>query len=273
MKPFFSVVIPTFNREETILRSVNSVLNQKFSNFELIVIDDGSTDKTKEVLKDFNLTYIYKENAGVSSARNLGIKNANADWICFLDSDDEWMPNKLDIFQKSIVANNTYSFFHSNEVWIRNNVRVNAPRKFDKSNLDLFNRSLEMCIISPSTCCIHKHLLEKYNGFNESLLCCEDYDLWLKILLEHKVYFIEDYLTQKYGGHEDQLSTSFVAMDYFKVKSLNAILHSSIPNTVSKNDIVKVLLKKCKFLLLGYSKHENLTNYKEIYDIEQSYIS
>jgi glycosyltransferase involved in cell wall biosynthesis len=268
MMPFFSVIIPTFNRQKTIIRSVSSVLNQKYSSFELIVIDDGSTDNTKKLLKGLNLTYIYKNNEGVSSARNLGIKNAKADWICFLDSDDEWLPEKLDIFHKSITLNNSFKFFHSNEIWIRNNIRVNAPKKFDKSNSNIFARSLNTCIISPSTSCIHIDLLNKYEGFDESLLCCEDYDLWLKIMLEYEVYFVEEYLTQKYGGHADQLSTSFIAMDYFKVKSLNNILLSYKPDIEQKDFMIKALLKKSKQLLSGYIKHNNLKNHDEVIKID-----
>lgn len=269
MKPFFSVVIPTYNRQETILRSVNSVINQKYSNFELIVVDDGSTDNTKELLQDLNLIYIYKDNAGVSSARNLGIRSAKADWVCFLDSDDEWLPNKLEIFHNKINANPSFKFFHSNEIWIRNNVRVNAPKKFDKSNLNLFERSLDTCIISPSTSCINVDLIKTYDGFDESLVCCEDYDLWLKILLDQEVFFIEDYLTKKYGGHNDQLSTSFVAMDYFKIKSLNNILINSKPDIEHKQLMINTFLRKSKRLLSGYIKHKNLKNYDEIFKIDK----
>ena len=135
---------------------------------------------------------------------------------------------------------------------------------YDKSNHDILKRSLEFCIISPSTSCINRGLLKKYNGFDESLICCEDYDLWLKILLEHEVCFIEDYLTKKYGGHDDQLSTSFVAMDYFKVRSLSNILLNYNPDIEKKQLIIEVLLRKSEQLLKGYIKHSNLSNYDEI---------
>ncbi len=273
MNPFFSVIIPTFNREKTILRAVNSVLNQSFKNFELIVVDDGSTDNTLNILQNVDCIVLKQSNFGVSSARNLGSRNAKSNWLCFLDSDDEWLPNKLKVLHQYIKLNPGFRFFHSNEVWFRNGVRVNAMKKYDKSNRAIFERSLAFCIISPSTSCIHKNLYFEHNGFDESLKCCEDYDLWLKILLEEKVYFMEDFLINKYGGHDDQLSTSFLDIDYFKVRSLHNILSNQKIEDNKRPLMIETLLKKCEFLLKGYTKHNNLINYDEVKLIELSYIS
>ncbi|MGB4270042.1 MAG: glycosyltransferase family A protein, partial [Spirochaetota bacterium] len=95
--PFFSVVIPTFNRAHLITRAVESVLMQKFTDYECLVIDDGSTDNTFQVLSPYTkqIQYIYTQHAGVSKARNRGIQQAQGEWIAFLDSDDMWLPEKL----------------------------------------------------------------------------------------------------------------------------------------------------------------------------------
>ena len=102
-----SVIIPTFNRKKTIGRAIQSVKNQSLSPFEILIIDDGSKDGTEEWVKEKfqNIKYIYQNNQGVSSARNIGIENAYGDWVAFLDSDDEWLPNKLYEQVRSVESN------------------------------------------------------------------------------------------------------------------------------------------------------------------------
>ena len=104
-KPFFSIIIPTYNRAKTILSTIQSVLNQSFHNWELLIIDDGSTDNTKSLIKSFidkRIIYIYQENSERSEARNNGIVNAKGDYICFIDSDDLFHKNHLLFIFKSI---------------------------------------------------------------------------------------------------------------------------------------------------------------------------
>ena len=114
-----SVVIPTYNRAEIVSRAIKSVQDQTLQPFEIIVIDDGSSDDTRRITKEqfSHCRYYYQENQGVSSARNLGIQKAESEWIAFLDSDDEWKPNKL-VSQLSFLKNNKVC--HSNEIWKRN---------------------------------------------------------------------------------------------------------------------------------------------------------
>jgi len=267
-KPFFSVIIPTFNRLELLKKSIDSVLKQSFESYELIIIDDGSSDDTLEYLESQALRYLCVSDKdqpqGVSRARNIGINKTQAEWICFLDSDDIWFPSKLEEQFKFIKKFPHFKINYTQERWIRRGVRVNQRIKHQKSGGDLFNRSLEMCLIGPSTVCIRRDLLERYNGFREDFIVCEDFDLWLKVTAREEVGFIETELIEKYDGHEDQLSKRFVAMDYYRVKSIKWVLDNLELSEHKQERAREVLIKKAKILLNGYKKHDNLDNYDEI---------
>ena len=268
------VIIPTFNRAATLTRAIDSVLEQSYQNFSLIIVDDGSTDETQNLLQQYktnsHIKYLSKKNAGVSSARNFGVQHSTSAWICFLDSDDQWLPQKLEKQIEYITKHPDCVFLHSEEIWIRNNVRVNPKNKHSKKSEDLFKRSLEFCLISPSTVMMKRELFNLYGPFNEELVVCEDYDLWLKILARHEagfqVGFIEEALIKKYGGHADQLSTQYVAMDYYRIKSLIDLFHAGDLAEEKKEWIKTELVKKGKILLRGYLKHQNLKAFHEIKD-------
>ena len=213
-----SVVIPTYNRKHTLPRALDSVLAQSYQPFEIIVIDDGSNDGTFDLIKSkypsINLLESHKPSKslkgysqkGVSVARNVGIKQSKGDWIALLDSDDEWIPDKL-IKQVQLLKKNEGSVFcHTNEIWIRNGIRVNQHKKHQKYGGYIFKECLDICRISPSSALIHKSIFEDIGLFDESLKVCEDYDLWLRITSNYPVLFLDEFLIKKYGGHEDQLS-------------------------------------------------------------------
>ena len=264
---FISVIIPTFNREKTILRALDSVIKQNGCiSFDVWIIDDGSTDKTKEIISNYvkenflenKIHYIYQENSGVSSARNLGIEKSAGQWLAFLDSDDEWLEDKL-IKQVSFMRENSeYELIHGDEIWIRNGVRVNQMKKHKKEGGDIFIRSLELCLISPSAVMIKRDLLRDHNNFSAEMTVCEDYDLWLKITSENSVGFVEDPLIKKYGGHEDQLSSKYFAMDFWRVVSIFKLLKNRELSHEKKIAATKVLLRKSEILIKGYLKHNNL---------------
>ena len=262
------VIIPTYNREASVKRAIDSVLNQSYKNFFLIIVDDGSTDQTKSLLENYKdhpqIKILNQENRGVSAARNFGISNSNSEWIAFLDSDDEWLPHKLQTQVEFVKKNLEYSFIHSEEIWYRNNVRVNPKLKHSKNSNDLFLRSLEFCLISPSTVLMKRDLFNKYGPFNEDFVVCEDFDLWNKILARLDVGFIETPLINKFGGHTDQLSTQFKAMDTFRIKSLINLFHCSDITKEKKELIRSEIIKKATILLPGYLKHQNLKDYEEV---------
>ncbi|MBT4791997.1 MAG: glycosyltransferase, partial [Halobacteriovoraceae bacterium] len=219
-----SVIIPTFNRAHTLERAINSVKAQTFKQFELIIVDDGSTDNTAKLLKQYkDIKIITQDNMGVSHARNSAIAQAQGQYISFLDSDDEWLPHKLEA-QLQLLDSTNVKWVHGEEIWIRNGVRVNQMKKHKKGGGNQFIPSLERCMISPSTVIIEKKILEKAGCFRDDYPVCEDYDLWLKLTASHEIGFVSDPVIIKYGGHSDQLSSKFYAMDYWRVKSLDWVL-------------------------------------------------
>ena len=137
-----SVVIPVFNRKQLIERSINSVINQTYPPDEIIVIDDGSIDGTYDLIKKNypQVILIHQENKGVSAARNVGITIAKGKWIAFLDSDDEWFPEKLEEQINYLKINNSYKICHTDEIWIRNQVRVNPMKKHKKYGGKIYNK-------------------------------------------------------------------------------------------------------------------------------------
>lgn len=258
-----SIIIPTFNRAKTLERAIESVVNQTHADWELFIIDDGSTDETKEVVKSFSdsrIKYRYQENGGVSKARNTGIQLSQFDWIALLDSDDEWLEKKLEEQVKAIKENKDCAIIHTEEIWIRNGRRVNQKKIHQKFGGEIFDKCIPLCVISPSSSLIKKSVLSEVGNFDEEFTVCEDYDLWLKICSLYPVAFIEAPLINKYGGHEDQLSAKYKAMDLWRVKALDRILEIRDLEESSKDLVIETILKKSEILRNGYIKHQNLTD-------------
>lgn len=263
---FFSVIIPTYNREKVLERAIDSVLNQSFKDFELIVVDDGSTDQTSEILKkyDKNIKVIRTENKGVSAARNLGVQHASGIWLSFLDSDDEWLKFKLQKQAQFIIENPNTPLVHGEEIWIRNGRRVNQKNKHQKYGGRIFQKCLPLCLISPSAVSIRKDIYLENGGFDEEFIVCEDYDLWLKLTSLYEVGFIEEPIINKYGGHDDQLSARYKAMDLYRLKSMLRIMEI---RNLEEEDLraCKIeVLKKAEILQKGFEKHGNTSKVREV---------
>ena len=259
-----TVIIPSYNRYSVLKRALHSVYAQTHSPSEVIVIDDGSTDETSKIQKEFpSIKYLYKKNGGVSSARNIGIKNAKYEWIAFLDSDDEWVENKLALQVAFHKENIDVLMSYTDESWIRNKSEVKIPKKFYKFGGEIFKNCLSHCIIAPSATLIHQKLLKKVGVFDESLEVCEDYDLWLRVALENKIGLIDKKLIVKYGGNEDQLSTKHWGMDRFRVIALEKLYKKE---NSFKNLIAQTIVQKCTLLLKGamkYDKTEDVDLYRK----------
>lgn len=254
-----SVVIPTFNRSAVIIRAINSVFNQTFKDYELIIVDDGSSDDTYESLKLFidtkKIKYFRQNNLGVSAARNLGVKNANGQFVAFLDSDDEWLPHKLNEQIKYLSNNPDIKIVYSDEIWIRNGKRVNQKAIHKKSGGNIFPQCVEQCFIAPSSTLISKDFFVSIGGFDENFLVCEDYDLWLKISSIHEIGFISEPLIVKHGGHIDQLSTKYFAMDFWRIKSMLNILKVRKLDPLNRAIVINSINRRAEILKLGYKKH------------------
>ncbi len=258
-EPSISVIIPVFNRKDLISRALFSVLKQTFPVHEVIVIDDGSSDATGEVVQQQfpGVKWIEQNHQGVSAARNLGIQRAAGDWIALLDSDDAWVPNKLACQIEALKKAPDHPLCHTNEIWIRHGVRVNPMKKHEKKGGWIFRHCLPRCAISPSASLIKKTLFEEVGYFDETLPVCEDYDLWLRICARYPVLYLDEALTIKYGGHEDQLSRQYWGMDRFRVQALDQILMSGLVQGADQVAACQMLHRKCQLLLKGAIKHQN----------------
>ncbi len=252
----FSVVIPTFNRAHTLSRAINSVISQTFQANEIIVVDDGSTDETQELLRQWpDIHVIMQTNHGVSAARNSGIQAAAGDWIAFLDSDDEWLPEKLERQTSLIQQNPGYKICHGNELWIRNGLPLKQLKKHHKQGGFIFENCLPLCVISPSAAVIKKSVFDALGLFDTSLPACEDYDMWLRICAANPVLYVELPILRKYGGHDDQLSHKYWGMDRFRITALkNALLGGSLSETQRFNARA-MLRKKALIYAKGARKH------------------
>lgn len=253
--PQVSVIIPTYNRCEFVREAIASVVAQSFSDFELIVVDDGSDDGTVETVREFaGICYVWQPNRGVSAARNYGVSLSSGELIAFLDSDDLWQPQKLEHQVRFMAEQQDVQICQTEEIWLRNGVRVNQHNKHRKSGGHIFARSLELCLVSPSAVMLRRGLFERMAGFDESLPACEDYDLWLRIAATLPVHLIETPLVIKRGGHADQLSHQFWGMDRFRVAALCKLLESGVLSEEQRQQAESVLRKKCRILAQGAKK-------------------
>jgi len=253
-----SVIIPTFNRLSLISRAIDSVLKQTHKPFEIIVVDDGSSDNTSTFIKNNykSVKLIKQKNLGVSKARNVGIKNSSGDWIALLDSDDEWKKNKLEVQIKSLSVYDYYSVCHTNEIWIRNGIRVNQKKRHQKYGGNIFDKCLDICRISPSSIIFQKNIINEVGWFDENLLICEDYDLWLRITANFKILFIDKPLIIKYGGHSDQLSKSVNGIEAYRIKSLENLLSNTRLIKDHKRLAIEMLITKLRIYKKGLLKRQ-----------------
>lgn len=252
MLPTVSVIIPTFNRWPLVGAAIESVLAQGYAEFEIIVVDDGSTDRTGAELVRFGsrLRLLTQPNRGVSAARNFGARHARGRYLAFLDSDDLWLPEKLAIQTAFMEQNPAVQICQTEEIWIRNGVRVNPKAKHRKPSGDIFIPSLKLCLVSPSAVMLSRELFERVGGFDENLPVCEDYDLWLRIAVDHPVPLIDDALAIKRGGHADQLSRSMWGMDRYRASALQKLLRAGLDG-VRRDAAVEVLRRKIEVLASG----------------------
>ena len=273
MQPTIAVVIPTFNRDSVVSRAIDSVLRQTLLPSEIIVVDDGSTDNTADLIaaKYSAISYLRTENKGVSAARNLGIKKAKSEWIAFLDSDDEWLPQKIEKQIAYLLREQHYKVAHCDEIWIRNGKRVNPKFKHKKYGGNIFEKCLPLCVISPSAVIIHRELFDELGFFDEKLPACEDYDLWLRICGKYPVLFVGEALLNKFGGHDDQLSKKFWGMDRFRIEALQKIIKLGGLSESQERKATDVLIDKCSVLISGSEKRGNSQLAKKYIDLVRMY--
>ena len=253
--PMVSVIIPTYNRAEMLPGAIDSVLGQDYPYFELIVVDDGSTDETPRLLERYKdrITVMRRENAGVSAARNLGIGEAKGELIAFLDSDDYWMAEKLSIQAAWFEKNPMAMICQTEEIWMRNNRRVNPKVKHKKRAGDIFIPSLSLCLVSPSAVMVRRELFNEVGLFDPDLPACEDYDLWLRVACRFPVGLIEKPLAVRRGGHAGQLS-AMPGLDRYRIRAIRKLLETGRLTPDQRNAAVAVLKQKCAIYADGCEK-------------------
>ncbi len=214
--PFFSIILPTYNRPSELKRAVSSVLNQCFSDFELLIINNGDSLVIGD-FKDARIRFITEEKKGANYARNKGIENAKGTFICFLDDDDEYLPNHLEVMRNLITENNSevgfYRTFAKRE--IKPGVYVDQKDPLKPANMHNLHYSFLYPIYMNSVC-IHKDIL-KQQRFNPEVKVAQDYDLWIRIMAEHKL-FITDTITTVYHLSGDSISKPSKEKYYYYIK-------------------------------------------------------
>lgn len=233
MYPLVSVVIPTYNREKTILRAINSVKNQSYNNTEIIIVDDNSTDNTYELIKDqLNDRVRYYKNSvnlGGGQSRNVGVKYAKGELIAFLDSDDEWYNDKLEKQVKKFNDNNVELVYTEYKL-----VNENSGKEYlfcNKKDIRLRDILSSNCIGTTSSICVKKSLFEKCGGFDSTLRSCQDWDLYIRLFNNNFSKVEEPCLNYYY--HNESISGS-----YEKVIKGNEVVLNKINNIISDNKIL-----------------------------------
>ncbi len=276
-----SVIIPTYNRATYLGEAIDSVLAQTVwagrpssGSFELLIVDDGSTDGTSDIVASFGgrVDYHVQPHAGVSRARNFGLQLARGEYIAFLDSDDLWMKDKIQVQMSYFKALPLTMMCYTEEVWIRNGRRHNPARKHQKYSGWIFDRVLPLCLISLSSAMFRRKVFEDIGGFDETLPACEDYDFGIRLAHRFPVGFITKPLIIKRGGHTDQLSRRYWGMDRFRVQALEKALGLGLG--ADRERLVKAeIVRKCLVLIHGFEKRRNTgeaDRYRELFNRYQA---
>lgn len=254
--PLISVIIPTYNRGETLPRAVSSVLGQVGAAYELIVVDDGGSDDAAALLEPWRgrLKLIaLSRNMGVSAARNAGIREARGDYIALLDSDDEYLPGKLKAQLAYMEEKGQFLYSQCQERWIRGGRRVNPRKKHLKREGDIFIPSLSLSLISPSAFIARREFFDRVGLFDETLPACEDYDLWLRALEKYPVGLLDRELVIRYSGRADQLSAGH-SLDKYRLQALAKVLGNPALSPERRAEAEKVLERKKKIYEGGSRK-------------------
>jgi len=257
-----SVVIPTYNRAQFLARAVLSVCRQTCQCREIIVIDDGSNDGSAVLVNKLAETshipirYLYHENRGPAAARNHGIRVAAAEIISFLDSDDHWHRKKLELQYGQLLEQSDFMISHTMEKWLRRGEHLNQKIIHIPRHGDIFTHCLKLCAVGMSTVMVKKTLFAEVGLFDETLPCCEDYDMWLRVSALYPFLLVAIPLTVKEGGRDDQVSTRYrVGMDKFRLQSLENLLSRQVLAPFQREITIKTLVEKAEIYGKGCVKH------------------
>jgi glycosyltransferase involved in cell wall biosynthesis len=267
-----SVVIPVFNRLRPLERAVGSVLGQSTGDYELIVVDDASTEdlsRCRRLVEGSGHRWIsLPSNLGPAGARNAGADVADGDWIAFLDSDDIWLPRKLERQIDWHGRHPGIRISQCEDTWFRNGQPVRKPTAWRQPPTGrVFEACVQRCLIGPSCVMMERALFHDLGGFDASYPVCEDYELWLRLTLRETVGLVEGGpLVEKHAGEPDQLSVTTPAMDRFRVRALQSLLRSEDLSSADSRVVLEALTEKAEILAKGAVKHcpGEVEHYREI---------
>ena len=248
--PIVSVIIPTYNRAHLVGRAIKSVLNQTYQDFELIIVDDGSTDNTDKIIKEFQehdkrIKYIrHEKNKGGSAARNSGIKISRGEYIAFLDSDDEWLPRKMEKqeikFQNAL---DNVGVIYSGFSCISESSGKIIAKITPTLRGNVYTNLLEGCILGSPTPLIKKICFRKAGFFDETLPSCQDWDMWIRLSKYYTFDFVPDILA-KHHIHGSQISVNLNA----KIVAREKLVEKYWVDLSRKSKILSILLKRLGIL-------------------------
>lgn len=271
-RAMISVIIPVYNRYAMLIEAVESVRAQTYNWFEIIVVDDGSTDKTPDVFPSEypRITYVYQKNMGPASARNRGVRCAHGEWVAFLDSDDLWKPDKLERQVRALTHHPRYAITYTGEEWIRNGKQVVQRDYQAKHSGWIYPYCLARCIVGISTLLMHRSVWESIGGMDESLPAAEDYDLWLRLAWQYPFLLVDRPLVVKRDGHPDQLSRQW-GLDRYRIKALEKLVQEPLLRDSLKNITRYELCRKCDIVINGFQKHGKIEEAQYYKQLKENY--
>ncbi len=257
--PKVSVIIPTYNRAKYITRAIDSVLNQTYQDFEIIVVDDGSKDNTKEILTPYmnKIHYLWQENRGISAARNIAIQRATGEYIAFLDSDDVWLNNKLQIQVDILNKSFNIGLVHNKMIMLSEQGQKVGMKPKRESGKD-FKELLEIGGDLPtSSVMVRRECFDKTGLFDENLPIMEDFEMWLRIAKEYDLYEIKDQHLAYYYRHDQQITRNRIKVFDGTVRLQKKIL--KIHKNVPKSSIKRKLYHNQYLLARAYYDEKNFS--------------
>jgi glycosyltransferase involved in cell wall biosynthesis len=250
-----SVIIPTYNRAGLIARAIDSVLVQTFKDFELIIIDDGSKDNTKEAIKPFEgkIKYIYQNNGGISNARNRGIQESSGQYIAFLDSDDYWAPQKLEVQVKILDENPRVGIVYARMPIVNEHGEILGMKPNGISGKNFQELLRVWGDLPTSSVMTRRECFDRVGVFDNDLPPMEDIDMWLRIAHSYEIYEVEGQTLAYYWRHDHQITQDSIKVYLGLVK-----IHAKILKTfedIPRELIVHKLVKNQYTLSRIYYKH------------------
>lgn len=269
-RPVVSVILPTYNRPVLTREAVTSVLRQSYSNFELIIVDDGSKTPL-ELPPDERVSLISSRRTGrPGAARDIGVKKASGALISFLDSDDLYLPEKLEI-QLASLRERRCRFSHTLERWERNGRVMSQKKLTHKRQGDIFEYALKKCIIGPSTVMMERQLYIDTGGFRKDLEIAEDYEYWLRITDSLHVDYVDSALTIKRAGDWDNLSEKYGHIESCRIRGLKDLVDNKVFSEDHQKMAEKVLAEKCVIHARGAEKRGKKHEADAYYELARNY--